>query len=97
MYFHVRKLSFLCHHSEYNIKKKFCKLFTFVISLEIQQYIIEINVMVLLLFVVLGVANWVEQYSHQCRIDLYLGQVSLPSVELNHGKYPCVFYGYMIW
>ena len=54
MYFHLRKLIFSCHHSEYNIKKKFYKLFTFVISFKIQQYIIEINVMVLLLFVVLG-------------------------------------------
>ena len=78
MYFQVRKLSFLCHHLEFNIKKKFCKLLTFVISLDILQYIIEINFMVLFLFVVLGVANWVEQYSRQCRINLYLGQVLLP-------------------
>ena len=78
MYFYVRKLSLSCHHLEFNIKKKFCKLLTFVISLDILQYIFEINFMVLFLFVVLGVANWIEQYSRQCRIDLYLRQVSLP-------------------
>ena len=78
MYFYVTKLSLSCHHLELNIKKKLCKLLTFVISLDILQYIFEINFMVLFLFVVLGVANWVEQYSRQCGSYLYLGQVSLP-------------------